>query len=135
MAPETFKNTFDVRSEVYSLGLTLYEMLAFRPAFTLTNRNALIDQVMLAEIEPLGTCNRDVPVDLQTIIHKAIDPEPSHRYQTAEDLASDLQRFIHDEPIRARRITSLENSRDGAGKTKACLFTCDRCSLDHDPCY
>ena len=108
MAPETFDGRADARSEIYSLGLTLYELLTFRPAFQETNRNSLIQQVINAQIEPLGKRNPAIPSDLQTIVHKAIDREPQHRYQIAQELADDLQRFIDDEPIKARSISSLE---------------------------
>ena len=108
MAPETFKGQADARSEVYSLGLTLYELLAFRPAFDQTQRSTLVDQVMNAQVEPLCKLNREIPSDLQRIVHKAIDRDPEHRYQTAGELAEDLQRFIDDEPIKARRVSSVE---------------------------
>lgn len=108
MAPETFKGGADARSEIYSLGLTLYELLTFRPAFQQANRNSLIQQVINAQFEPLGMRNPAIPRDLQTIVHKAIDREPQHRYQTAQELADDLQRFIDDEPIKARSVSSLE---------------------------
>jgi serine/threonine protein kinase len=108
MAPESFKGKADARSEIYSLGLTLYELLALRPAFDQTNRNTLVDHAMKSQIEPLGKVNIEIPIDLQTIIHKTIDREPAHRYQTAQELADDLQRFIDDEPIKARRISLPE---------------------------
>ena len=108
MAPETFKHQSDARSEVYSLGLTLYELLAFRPAFDQVTRSLLIDQVMNARVEWLERLNPDVPVDLQTIVHKAIERDPGDRYQTAEEFADDLKRFVNDEPIRARRVTLPE---------------------------
>ncbi len=108
MAPETFKGQADARSELYSLGLTLYELLAFRPAFGESNRQTLIDQVMTAEVEPLAKLNPDIPRDLVTIVHKAIERDPQHRYQTAQELADDLQRFVDDDPIKARRVSSIE---------------------------
>lgn len=108
MAPETFRGQADARSEIYSLGLTLYEMLAHRPAFEEHSRKSLIQQVMNAQVEPLGKLNREIPRDLQTIVHKAIDRDPEHRYQTAQELADDLRRFIGDEPIKARRVSSAE---------------------------
>ena len=54
---------------------------------------------------PLRKVNRQTPRDLATVIHKAIEAEPKRRYQTAEELADDLQRFLRDEPIRARHVT------------------------------
>ncbi len=104
MPPEAFEYRTDARSDVYSLGLTLYELLAFRPAFDERDRSRLIKQVTTAQATPLAKLNPQVPRDLETIVHKAIDREPSRRYQTAAELAADLQHFIDDEPISARRV-------------------------------
>jgi WD40 repeat protein/serine/threonine protein kinase len=111
MPPEAFEGRSDARSDVYSLGLTLYEMLAFRPAFDERERNRLIKQVTHEEPTRLGKLNRSVPRDLETIVHKAIDREPGRRYQTAAALAADLQRFLDDEPIQARRVSQTEQVR------------------------
>ena len=54
------------------------------------------------EAPPLGSVNPEVPRDLETIVHKAIDRDPAHRYATAGEMAADLQRFLDDEPIQAR---------------------------------
>ena len=113
MPPEAFEGKTDVRGDVYSLGLTLYEMLAFRPAFDEKERNRLIRQVTQEEPPRLRKSIRSLPRDLETIVSKAIDREPGRRYQTAALLAADLQRFIDDEPIRARRASLPE--RRGAG--------------------
>src|SRR5262249_34330040 len=80
MPAEAFEGRSDARSEVYSLGLTLYEMLAFRPAFDERERNRLVKQVTEAEPARLGKLNRQVPRDLETIVHKAIDRLPGQRY-------------------------------------------------------
>jgi WD40 repeat protein len=104
MPPEAFEGKSDARGDVYSLGLTLYELLAFRPAFDECERNRLIKQVTEAEPARLGKRNRQVPRDLETVIHKAMDRLPGRRYQTAAELAADLQRFLDGEPIRARRV-------------------------------
>ena len=108
MPPEAFEGKTDARSDVYSLGLTLYEMLAFRPAFDEKERNRLIKQVTQEEPAALGKLNRHVPRDLETIVHKAIDKDPKQRYASAGALAEDLQRFIEDEPIKARRVSPTE---------------------------
>src|SRR5207247_6787870 len=108
MPPEAFDGKADARGDVYSLGLTLYELLAFRPAFDEKERNRLIKQVTTAEPPRLDRLNREVPRDLVTIVHKAIDRDLAHRYASAADLAADLQRFIDDEPIHARRFTPAE---------------------------
>jgi eukaryotic-like serine/threonine-protein kinase len=108
MPPEAFEGKSDARGDVYSLGLTLYEMLAFRPAFDERERKRLIVQVTQEEPARLGKLNRHVPRDLQTIVHKAIDKEPKQRYGSAGALAEDLRRFIEDEPIQARRVSRTE---------------------------
>jgi serine/threonine protein kinase/WD40 repeat protein len=108
MAPERFKGEADARSDLYSLGLSLYEFVAFRPAFKETNRNMLVEQVMNASVERLGKRNPEVPSDLRIIVHKAIERDAADRYQTAQELADDLERFLDDEPIRARPISPLE---------------------------
>jgi eukaryotic-like serine/threonine-protein kinase len=108
MSPERFRGQCDGRADVYSLGLTLYEMLTLEPAFSSPDRLQLIEQIR--QVEPASARSRDarLPRDLETIVLKAIDKDPRRRYQTADELADDLQRFIADEPIRARRISPVE---------------------------
>jgi serine/threonine protein kinase/WD40 repeat protein/Flp pilus assembly protein TadD len=108
MPPEAFEGKSDARGDVYSLGLTLYELLAMRPAFNEKDRNKLIKQVTTGEPTPLENVRHEIPRDLVTIIQKSIAREPSRRYATAAELAADLQRFLDDEPIQARRQTQLE---------------------------
>jgi serine/threonine protein kinase/tetratricopeptide (TPR) repeat protein len=108
MPPEAFDGKGDHRGDVYSLGLTLYELLALRPAFDESDRNRLIRRVTTEEPERLDRINREIPRDLVTIVQKAIEREASHRYQAAGELMADLQRFLDDEPILARRQTSME---------------------------
>jgi WD40 repeat protein/serine/threonine protein kinase len=108
MPPEAFEGKSDVRGDVYSLGLTLYELVALRPAFDERDRNKLVKQVTTTEPQPVGQVRTGVPRDLETIIHKAIEREPARRYQKAEELAEDLRRFLEDRPVRARRASNLE---------------------------
>lgn len=108
LPPEAFENRYDPRGDVYSLGLTLYELLAFRPAFEAHERPQLIKQVTAAEPPRLERLVPVVPRDLATIIHKAIEREPERRYPTAAELAADLQRFLANEPILARRTSATE---------------------------
>jgi WD40 repeat protein len=108
MPPEAFDGKADARGDIYSLGLTLYELAALRPAFDEKERNKLIKQVTGGEPEAVGRVRKGVPRDLETIIHKATDREPARRYQKAEELADDLRRFLDDQPVRARRISSVE---------------------------
>jgi WD40 repeat protein/serine/threonine protein kinase len=108
MAPERFRGEVDARSEVYSLGLTLYELITLRPAFPARDHDSLIRAVSQDEPPALRTLCPGVPRDLETIIHKAIAREPGLRYQTAGALADDLRRFLEDRPIVARRLTPAE---------------------------
>ncbi len=108
MAPERFKGQADPRSDLYSLGLTLYELLTLRPAFDEPDRHRLMDQVLREEPPRPRKLNRSIPQDLETIVLKAIAKEPGHRYPTVAAMVEDLKRFIDDRPIRARRIGAGE---------------------------
>jgi WD40 repeat protein/serine/threonine protein kinase len=108
MPPEAFEGRTDKRSDLYSLGLTLYELLATRPAFDEKDRRQLIKRVTTEEPTRLDKMNRAIPRDLVTIVQKAIDREPGRRYATAAELAADLQRFVADEPVRARPVGRAE---------------------------
>lgn len=108
MAPERFEGRCDVRSEVYSLGMTMYEMLVLRPAFESSEQLSLIEQIRSGRPPHIREHNRRVPRDLQTIVMKSIEKEPRHRYQTAGELEDDLQRFIEGRPIQARSVSPIE---------------------------
>jgi serine/threonine protein kinase/Tfp pilus assembly protein PilF len=110
MAPERFDGRCGAESDVYSLGLTLYELLALRPAFEESDRRRLIRLVTHSEPPRLRKLEPSVPRDLETIIHKAIDRDPRHRYGTAGELAEDLRRFLDDREIRARRLSPPEHA-------------------------
>jgi WD40 repeat protein/serine/threonine protein kinase len=110
MAPERFEGWSDPRSDVYGLGITLYELLTLRPAFEAATRVALIERVV--KDVPLSPRKRDgrIPRDLETIVLKAIAKEPSDRYATARALADDLESFLGGRPIRARRSSVAEQA-------------------------
>lgn len=107
LAPEAFAGETDERSDVYSLGVTLYELLSLRPPFQVRERGALIQQIQGGDIVPLSQLEPTVPRDLATIVSKAIQRDPQDRYQTARELADDLDRFWHEQPILARRHSAL----------------------------
>ena len=110
MAPERFAGKCDARSDVYALGLTLYELLALRPAFEAADRHELMRRVMSEDPERLRGLVPHLPRDMETIVQKAIDRDPARRYSTAAALAEDLQRFLDDKPIKARRVTAAEQA-------------------------
>ena len=108
MAPERFSGQCDARSDGYSLGLTLYEMVALRPAFEASDRHRLVERVLHEEPGRLRKLAPSVPRDLETIIGKAMARDPAMRYATTGALAEDLRRFVEDRPIRARRVSVAE---------------------------
>src|SRR5262249_352919 len=110
MAPERFNGQGDLRSDTYSLGLTLYELLALRPAFDEADRNKLVKRVMHDEPVRPRKLNPSVPAHLETVVLKAIARHPAHRYQTAGALADDLQRFLDGRPITARPVGHIERA-------------------------
>ncbi|QEH37071.1 Serine/threonine-protein kinase PrkC [Aquisphaera giovannonii] len=93
----------DGRADIYSLGVTFYELLTLRPAFPGTDRVELLRRI--AHEQPVRPSRIDatIPADLETIILKAMEKAPEHRYATAAELADDLGRFLEGRPILARR--------------------------------
>jgi serine/threonine protein kinase/tetratricopeptide (TPR) repeat protein len=107
LAPERFSGRSDERSDVYGLGLTLYELLTLRPAFDETDRSRLIRQITQTRPPAPRRLDRAIPRDLETIVLKAIDPDPHRRYASSAALAGDLRRFLDYLPIQARRSSAL----------------------------
>ena len=95
----------DQRSDVYSLGVTLYELLTLRPAHEGDDRQELLKQISLDDPPAPRQLNARIPSDLETIVMKAAEKEPADRYATARELADDLRRFVEQRSIRARRRT------------------------------
>jgi serine/threonine protein kinase/WD40 repeat protein len=108
MAPERFQGKADARSDVYGLGITLYELLTLHPAFEDSNRARLMERVAHEEPAQPRQLDRHIPRDLETVVLKATAKEPAQRYTTAAALAEDLRRFLADRPIQARRTPLRE---------------------------
>jgi tetratricopeptide (TPR) repeat protein len=108
MAPERFEGRGDARADVYALGLTLYELLTLQPGFSARDRLKLVEQMRTQEPPRPRSLDRRIPRDLETIVLKAMDRDAARRYQTAEELAQDLGRFLDDEPIHARQASVWE---------------------------
>ncbi len=110
MAPCRFHGTGDARADVYSLGLTLYELMTLRPAFETPDRLKLIEQIKTEKPPRPRSVDARIPRELETIVLKAIEKDPRARYQSAEAMGDDLGRFLADEPIRARQVSAAERS-------------------------
>ena len=111
MAPECLDGWCDPRSDIYGLGATVFELLALRSLFNGEVRGKLIDCIRHDSAPSLRKCDPLIPRDLETIVDKALAKEPSDRYTTAQQMADDLQRFLTDRPILARRSSSNERMR------------------------
>ena len=108
MSPEQARTgSIDGRTDVYSLGATLYELLALRPPFDGQTAAELLDQIGQDEPLPPRAFDPRIPLDLETIVLKALAKRPADRYATAAALAEDLNRFLNREPVKARRISPI----------------------------
>jgi serine/threonine protein kinase len=93
----------DHRTDVYSLEATLYELLTLQPAFAGDDRQELLRQIAFEDPVPPRRLDRGIPAELEAIVLKAMEKRPQDRYGTAQELADDLQRWLRNEPIHARR--------------------------------
>ncbi len=109
----------DQRTDVYSLGATLYELLTLQPIFDGSDRGALLRQILHESPRSPRLIDRSVPMELETITLKAVGKTPAERYTTARDMADDLQRFLENRPIRARRPTMWELAAKWARRHRA----------------
>ena len=108
MAPEQLTGQAGTATDIYSLGLTLFELVTLKPAFDGDSSATFSQRMRGCEIPRPRSVNPAVPRDLETIILKATAREPSARYATSAALAEDLRRFCDDRPILARRSTLIE---------------------------
>jgi WD40 repeat protein/serine/threonine protein kinase/Flp pilus assembly protein TadD len=113
----------DHRTDVYSLGATLYELLTLEPAFPGKDRQELLRQIAFEEPRPPRRLNKAVPAELETIVLKALEKNPDERYTTAQELADDLERFLKDEPVRARPPTLIQRVRKLARRHRPVVVT------------
>jgi serine/threonine protein kinase/flagellin-specific chaperone FliS len=113
MSPEQAEGdrvVLDHRTDIYSLGITLYELLTLEPAFGGSDRQLLLQRIKGDEPSAPRSVDERIPRELETIVLKAIAKAPRDRYASAQQFADDLERWLEDKPILARRPTLLERA-------------------------
>jgi tetratricopeptide (TPR) repeat protein len=109
----------DHRTDIYSMGATLYELLTLQPVFAGSERQELLRQIAFEEPRSPRRHQKAVPRELEIIVLKALEKNPAQRYGTAQEMGDDLERFLKDEPIRARRPNLVQRTRKWTQRHKA----------------
>ncbi|UCE61211.1 MAG: protein kinase [Phycisphaerales bacterium] len=113
LSPEQVRGdvgAIDHRTDVYSLGATLYELLTLRRPFEGKTRDQILRGICSTEPARPRRWDKRVPVDLETVCLRAMDKDPGYRYPTALAMADDLRRFAQGRPIVSRRVGHLETA-------------------------
>lgn len=109
----------DHRTDIYSLGATMYELLSFQPAYPGTDDKEVLGAIIAREPTPLRKLVPSIPAELEIICQKSMEKSPDARYLTARAMAEDLRRFIHDLPIVARRPSLMRRVTKFVQRRKA----------------
>jgi len=126
MSPEQAlakRGYLDHRTDIYSLGVTLYELLTLQPAIDGQDRQEVLRKIGQEEPAPPRRLNPTIPRELETILLKVMNKEPQGRFPTAQELADDLRRFLDHRPIRAKRPTPLERAAKWARRHPSILMS------------
>ncbi len=105
---ESLQRTIDHRTDIYSLGASLYELTTGRPVFDSATPHGVVIQILTEEPPRPRQIRPELPRDLETIILSCLAKEPARRYQTAQEPASDLLAVLEGRPIKARRVPLVE---------------------------
>ena len=122
MAPEAIRgdvSAIDARTDVYGLGVTLYEMLTLRSPHGADTIEGTRGRILAGQPIPVQKLNAAVPWDAETVCLTAMDPDPDHRYRSMTALCEDMRRFLDRQPIHARRPGSLLRLRRWAQRSPA----------------
>ncbi|MCA9214109.1 MAG: protein kinase [Planctomycetales bacterium] len=119
MSPEQLDGrVVDERTDVYSLGVTLYELVTGKLAFDAEHRQELTKQIFEANPTRPSKIEPTLPHDLETIVIKAISKDPNDRYRSAEEFGNDLRRFLDGKPVTARSPSRVELTRRWIGRNR-----------------
>jgi len=127
MSPEQVTgrvDSIDTRSDVYALGVVLFELLADRLPYDLRGRSVIESARIIQEDEPtrLGSVATSLRGDLDAIVRRALEKDPSRRYQTAGEMATDVRRHLNSEPISARPPSTMYRVRRFARRNRALVI-------------
>jgi len=126
MSPEQVlanRVVIDHRTDVYSLGVTLYELLTLQPMWSGEDKPAIIRQISFEEPARPQRLNPAIPIDLETIVLKAISKNPNDRYDSAQSFAEDLQRYRDNKSIVARRPTTIKRITKWTQRNPAIMWS------------
>src|SRR5262249_39469417 len=116
------------RTDIYSLGATLYELLTLQPPHQGASREQVLAQIVQKEPKAPRRIQKKVPLDLETICLKCLEKDPDRRYQTAGQMAEDLRRYVNRFAISARRAGPVQRlvkwvrRRPALAASLGCLF-------------
>jgi serine/threonine protein kinase len=119
----------DHRTDIYSLGVTLYELLTGVPAIPGTDRHELMQRIAFEEIVPPRQHEPSIPLDLETVLLKALAHEPASRYASAQEFADDLRRWLDSKPVRAKRPGVADRLGKWTRRNRAVVVTAAICLL------
>jgi len=126
MSPEQaagIKGIIDHRTDIYSLGVTLCEILVLKPVVEGKTTQEIVKEVIYGAPILIRRIDSNVPFDLAVILEKAMSRNPRDRYNTASEMADDLTRFLNNQPIRARRPGLLKRSQQWLMRHRAIAAT------------
>ncbi len=126
MSPEQItgkQHEIDHRTDIYALGITLYELLTLQPAFEAADREALFHKVLSEDPESPRRINSAIEIDLETIVLKSIAKRKEDRYSTAGEMAEDLRLFLAGKPTLARRPTLFERAMKWSSRNPKLVAT------------